>query len=461
MKLLTRRALVVLVLALILIVGLLVFTVNYMEDASSWVQHSANRHLYTNGRLKEAGTIYDRNGEILLQTVDGIRKYNENQTVRQAVMHAVGDAKGNVVTGARVAFRKRLSGWNLLNGAYRFNQQLSHFRSDIKLTIDADLCSVALNALNGRKGTVGVYNYKTGEILCMVSSPTFDPENPPDVEEKPEKYEGVYINRLFSAAYTPGSVFKLVTSAAAIDNLQNIHTKVYHCDGELIIEGEMVSCPSPHGDVSFEEALTKSCNVAFAEITLSLGADTLQKYAEKAGFNSSMEVNHIKTARGIVKVENAAGGDLAWAGIGQYSDLANPLNFMTYVGAIANDGVRIKPRIVKDNIFSALFTSISGKKRILSGKTAGRLGKMMRNNVIESYGEGNYHGLELCAKSGTAQVGGDREPHSWFVGFLDREDCPLAFVVVIENGGAGSRVAGPVAKKVLQSAVSRLTLHTE
>lgn len=77
----------------------------------------------------------------------------------------------------------------------------------------------------------------------------------------------------------------------------------------------------------------------------------------------------------------------------------------------------------------------------------------MRNNTISEYGEDNFRGLELCAKSGTAEVGGDEKPHAWFAGFLDREDYPLAFVVVIENGGSGASVAGPVAANVLQVAV--------
>ncbi|MDD2216153.1 MAG: penicillin-binding transpeptidase domain-containing protein [Eubacteriales bacterium] len=454
LKELTKRSMVVLIFSLIIISGLLVFTAKYTKNASLWVKHPANKHLYSNGQLMAERTIYDRNGKVLFETVDGSRKYNENETVRKAVMHAIGDSDGNVVTSVQVAFGERLVGWDLLNGAYRFNKQFNNYRSDMTLTLDAELCVEAFKALNGRKGTVGVYNYKTGEILCMVSSPTFDPENQPDVEAKPKKYEGVYINRLLSAAYTPGSVFKLVTSAAAIDNLKNIDTRVFHCEGEMTINGETVTCPSPHGDLSFEEALAVSCNVAFAEISLELGPDTLQKYAEKTGFNSSLKVNGIKTAIGKVNVSDAQGGDLAWAGIGQYSDTANPLNFMAYMGGVANGGVRITPRILKSNdIASFLATSISGRKRILSEETAAKLGEMMRNNVIEVYGENNYKGLELCAKTGTAEVGGGKEPHAWFAGYMNRDDFPLAFVVVIENGGSGSKVAGPVANKVLQSAV--------
>lgn len=455
MKLLTRRAFGVLILTLLLISGLIFFAVEYATDASSWAQHATNKHLYADGKLKIAGKIYDRNGAILLQTVDGVQKYNENKTVRRAVMHTVGDSYGNIATSLQVVYGDWLSGWDPVNGAYRFNDSVYSANSDMKLTLDSQLCTVAYNAMNGRKGTVGVYNYKTGEILCMVSIPTFDPENPPDVAANPDKYEGVYINRLLSAAYTPGSVFKLVTAAAAIDNLPDINEKVFHCDGKEVIGGVTVTCPSPHGDVTFDKALAVSCNISFAEISQELGGNTLQKYADKAGFNSSLEVSGIKTTAGKTNIAGTKGGNLAWAGIGQYSDTANPLNFMAYVGAIANDGIRVTPKLIASKgIASGLFDGTQ-KKQVLSAATAERLGVMMRNNVIENYGENNFKGLELCAKSGTAEVGEGKEPHSWFAGFLDREDYPLAFVVVVENGGAGSKVAGSVAGKVLQAAVGK------
>jgi len=456
MKLLTRRAFGLFILTLLLLSGLLVFTVRYAAQASDWSQHPTNRHIYSDGKLKTAGTIYDRNGEVLLQTVEGAPKYHENKTVRRALMHAVGDSYRNIATGMQAVYSDRLSGWDPVNGAYRFNG--SNFGSDMTLTLDAELCAAAYNAMNGRKGTVGVYNYTTGEILCMVSLPTYDPENPPDVSAEPEKYEGVYINRLLSASYTPGSVFKLVTAAAAIDKIDNIDTMVYRCEGSRLINGVEVTCPDVHGTVTLEEALARSCNTAFAEISLELGGETLQKYADKAGLNSSLNISGIKTAEGNVDVSHAEGGDLAWAGIGQYSDTVNPLNFMAYVGAIANDGVRVTPTLIRETGLLALLPGDGvQEKRILSAESAEALGGMMRNNVTEVYGESNYKGLELCAKSGTAEVGGDRKPHAWFAGYLDREDCPLAFVVVVENGGSGSKVAGAVAGKVLKEAVKVMT----
>lgn len=459
MKLISNRSKVVMVLSLLIVFGLLFFSCKYEKNASWWVQYPTNKHYYNNGRLISSGKIYDRSNNILYETSDGKVYFNENKTVRTAVMHATGDLYGNVATGAQVAFGDSLTGWDFLNGAFALNRDSGG--NDLTLTIDSNLSAEAYELLNGRKGAVGVYNYKTGEIITIASSPSYDPQNPVNIEENPEMYEGVYINRLLSASFTPGSVFKLVTAAAAIDNIDDIENRVFHCDGEYTINGDVVTCPQAHGDINFHDALAVSCNCAFAEISLELGGTVLQEYAEKVGFNSSLKVDGIETAKSEINAENAAGADLAWAGIGQYTDLANPLNFMAYVGAIANDGVMVYPKIIKDNNFISYIKHylVRNEKRILSYDTAVKLKGMMRNNVRTVYGENKYEGLELAAKSGTAEVGEGKTPHSWFVGFMDREDCPLAFVVVIENGGIGSRAAGSVAGKVLRSAMEAMKLE--
>lgn len=443
MKILSRRAMVAALFLLLFAVGIAGFLITYLRDAPAWVRYPANRHLYTAGQLK-AGTVYDRSGAVLAQTVNNTRVYNGNADVRTALMQTVGDSNGDIATGAQVAFASQLTGWSLLNGTYRTSRTVS----DIHLTVDANLCVTAYKALAGRKGAVGVYNYKTGEILCIASSPSFDPENPPSaaaVKADAAQYEGVYMNKFFSAAYTPGSVFKLVTSAAAVDTIPGATTKSYYCDGTLDAGGGKVTCPRAHGTQTLSQALSHSCNVTFGGLALQLGGATLQKYADLAGFNSALSVDGIRTAAGHVDVTGAKGANLAWSGVGQYTDTANPLNYLAYVGAIANGGVRVTPHILQG--------SASAQQTILSASTADTVKSMMRYAVLHNYGEYNYRGLQLCAKSGTAQLADGTSPHAWFVGFMDRQDCPLAFVVVIENGGAGSSQAGPVAGKVLQAAL--------
>lgn len=444
MKILSGRAAILFVFLIVFLCGMIFFSGIYAINAPVWVQYPANQHLYTNGQLK-SGTIYDRNNVVLVQTSDGVKKYNPDKTLRTAMMQAVGDSNGNVATGAQVVFAGRLIGWDLLNGVYRAED--ADIKQELTLTLDSELCATAYKALNGKKGTVGVYNYKTGEILCMVSSPSFDPASPPDISKNLEKYEGVYLNRLLSVTYTPGSIFKLVTAAAAIDKIPDISQRTFRCNGsEKLADGNVI-CPTAHGTVNFKQALAVSCNVAFGQISRELGPEILTKYAEKAGLNSNLLINGINTATGKFNMTGATGASLSWAGIGQYTDTVNPLCFMSYVGAIANEGVRVTPCLLQNS-------TRTGGTRILSTGTAKILTEMMRNNVTSHYGDRNYKGLELCAKSGTAELSEGQKPHSWFTGFMNRPDYPLAFVVVVENGGKGSDVAGAVAAKVLKAAIT-------
>ena len=141
--------------------------------------------------------------------------------------------------------------------------------------------------------------------------------------------------------------------------------------------------------------------------------------------------------------------NLAWAGIGQYNDQLNPCSMLVYMGAIARDGVSVEPRLLHSALGSAVETD-----RMIEASTAKKLRAMMKNNVEVSYGESNFPGLDIYAKSGTAEVYG-RDPNAWFAGFINNDDAPYAFIVCVENGGYGSSVAGPVANQVLQALVSR------
>lgn len=176
MKKIEKRTVICLALTLFLLLGLALFLVRFLLDGGDWASFAANRHLYNSQGQLSVGRVLDRDGDVLSWVDEsGQRCYYSNATVRKATLHAVGDPNGAIGTGALVAFADQLSGYNLLTGADNpFGQG-----NDLYLTLDARLNYIAYQALNGRKGAVGVYNYKTGEILCMVSAPSFDPAAPP------------------------------------------------------------------------------------------------------------------------------------------------------------------------------------------------------------------------------------------------------------------------------------------
>ena len=188
MKKIEKRTFLCLLLAAALLAGTGFFVFRFVRYGGRWASFSANRHLYNSQGQLAVGRVLDRDGDVLSWADEnGSRKYYDNATVRKATLHAVGDAQGKIGTGALVAFADRLSGYNLFTGAY----SPLGAGNDLYLTIDARLNYIAYQALNGKKGTVGVYNYETGEVLCMMSSPTYDPLDPPENVEDDPAYEGV------------------------------------------------------------------------------------------------------------------------------------------------------------------------------------------------------------------------------------------------------------------------------
>ena len=280
MKKIEKRTFVCLALTLLLLLGLGLFVLRYFLKGGDWASFAANRHLYNSNGSLAVGRVLDRDGDVLSWVDEsGNRQYYENATVRKATLHAVGDLSGSIGTSALVAFADQLSGYNFLTGADNpFGQG-----NDLYLTLDARLNYIAYQAMNGKKGAVGVYNYETGEILCMVSTPTFDPANPPTIEDGDPQYEGVYLNRFLSGTFTPGSVFKTITLTAAIENIPDLFSRSFTCTGSTTVGGEEITCPFAHGEMDINSALATSCNGVFAQLATELGAETMSKDVEKAG----------------------------------------------------------------------------------------------------------------------------------------------------------------------------------
>lgn len=454
MRKIEKRTIICVALAVLLAVGVGFFCVRFVIKGGTWASFPSNRHLYNNQGQLKGGTILDRDGDVLSTLdADGTRVYYDDSSVRRATLHAVGDAAGNIGSGATTAFADKLSGYNVLTGAY----SALGTGNNLYLTIDAYLNNIAYQALGGKNGTVGVYNYKTGEILCMVSTPTFDPLDPPTITENSTDYDGVYVNRLLSANTVPGSIFKVVTLQAAIENIPDLYSRSWTCTGSIEIGGGSITCAYAHGTMDIEGALANSCNCVFGQLAVELGGRTMQKYADTAGLTSSISVSGIYSASGSF---DFSGGDnsLAWAGVGQDQDLICPVNMMLYMGAIANGGKAALPRLIHatttDYGLPTGWYFSRNSSTLIEADTATEIAQMMHNNVIETYGSERFAGMDICAKSGTAETSADKTPHAWFTGFLRDADTPYAFIVLVEEGGGGSSVAGSVASTVLSAAVA-------
>ena len=447
----TKRAYVIFALIIAFFAGLGLMMYSFYTNGGTWAAHRINGHVFTNRQLTTAGTLYDRNGKVLVESKDGERYFSKDYYIRKSTLHVVGDSQSFIATGIQTLYRPELIGYSFVNGVYdavRTRKNIS-----LKLTVDADVSATAYKAMNGNKGTVCVYNYKTGKVVCMVSAPTYDPHNKPsDIDsDTTGRYDGIYLNRAVSGVFTPGSTFKVVTAICAVENIPDIYSRSFTCNGKYHTETGDVICnnKSGHGTLNFERALNVSCNSVFAQLANELGKKKLTQTVEKLGFFDSVEVSRMKTKKSIFNVDKSTSLDLGWAGIGQYTTLVNPVQMLMLAGAIANSGQAVVPYVVSEKILGTTPASVN-KNISLSPETAGKIKKLMRSNVQNYYGDSKFPGLEMCGKTGSAEVI-DKRSHAWVFGFSQKENFPYAIVVCLENGGTGYYDAIPVANKVMQA----------
>lgn len=443
------RAKVLLVLVLVLSLGTTFFLGEYMLNAGKWVHSAGSPHIY-NAENIGCGQIADRDGNLLLD-LTGSRTYANIPSLRMSTIHWLGDRQGNISAPALSYYAKEIAGFDPLSGVYAYGG----VGGQVQLTLSAKLQMAALEAMGDYKGTLAIVNYKTGELLCAVTTPTYDPDDVPDIAgDTTGAYKGAYVNRFTQSTYTPGSIFKIVTMIAALECIEDIETQEFTCTGELKYGVDKVTCEKIHGKQDIREAFKNSCNCAFAKVSEQIGGKRLEKYARDLGVLDSMTFDGITTAAGNIDSADKADVLVAWSAIGQHKDLINPASFLSLVGAVANGGVRESTHLVKSIKTGSTATYQAGAEsgqRVMSAETAETLRDLMRYNVENYYGDENFAGFAVCAKSGTAEVGGGQKPNAMFTGFVADEEYPLAFIVTIENGGYGRLVCVPVLEKVLQA----------
>jgi peptidoglycan glycosyltransferase len=354
--------------------------------------------------------------------------------------------------------------------------------ASLVLTIDPRLQETADAALGGRPGAVAALNPQTGEILALVANPSFDPNALSSHDGKAIRRAWKRLNAdpakpLLSAAtddfFPPGSTFKIVVAAAALENGITPETS-FPNPPELDLPQTTSTLENFGGDhclggapeITLAQALEVSCNVAFAEIGLELGAERLSEQARAFGFSGDIEFD-IPFQEGNFPPAESFTDDLpgvAFSAIGQKDVRTNVLHLALVAGAIGNGGVMMQPTLVREvrdplgRIVRRLRPQVFGEP--MSPPSAAELTRMMQS-VVES-GTGTaaqIPGVNVAGKTGTAQnPGGD--PHAWFVAFAPAEQPTIAVAVAVLNGGdlgseaTGGAVAAPIARTVMEESLT-------
>ena len=252
-----------LLLVALVICGMGVYLTRYIAHGKDWALY------FSRANSGSTGHIVDRNGITLAYFDETHNVYSPDRITRAANYHITGDYWGRTGTGILSRLWDDVHGFSLLTGT-------THVASDtqLELTYDARLNNQIYTAIGEwASGCMLVCNYRTGEMLGMVSTPSVDP-----LDTNGEQRDGAFINRCISAAFTPGSIFKLITAAAAIERIPDIDKKSWYCEEEFKIAGVPFHCVADHYTQNFEQALANSCNIAFAQIAVSLGQNTILDY---------------------------------------------------------------------------------------------------------------------------------------------------------------------------------------
>ncbi|MFN2543046.1 MAG: peptidoglycan D,D-transpeptidase FtsI family protein [Actinomycetota bacterium] len=352
--------------------------------------------------------------------------------------------------------------------------------ADVVTTIDPQLQQAASAALSGRPGAAVAMDPRTGEVLAMVSNPSYDPtelssHDPGAIRRAWKQLNDDPSKPLLSNAtdqiYPPGSTFKLIDTAAALENGYTPQSRLPN-PSELTLPQTThkfhnfagVTCPGG-SSITLAAALTVSCDITFAELGLKLGAEVLSAEAEKFGFNQNIPFD-VPLAEGRFPPASFFPDRLpllAFSAIGQADVAANPLQMALVASAIANHGVEMRPQLVKEirgpggDVLRSFHPQPWGQP--IRSDTAATMTQMMVDVVRSGTGTpAQIPGVDVAAKTGTAQTPSGN-PHVWFVAFAPAQNPEIAVAVVLLNGGGngaeatGGTVAGPVAKAIIQAAL--------
>ena len=340
----------------------------------------------------------------------------------------------------------------------------------VTLTLDASIQSFceqaareALRVNDARAVRVLAMDPNTGEILAMVSKPDFDLNDPPrdDVAALTERMR----NRVVSDAYEPGSTFKILTAAAALDAGLVTVNEGFYCSGSTVVDGGRIRCwGNPHGAETFAQALQNSCNPVFVEMGLRLGTERLYNYLDAFGIGERTGVDIRGEADGIVIPRSAVKRvDIARIGFGQ-SVAVTPIQLLRAVCSVINGGNLMKPYVVQ-SISDADGNPIESNRptvlrQTVSARTSATMRRLLEGVVAEGGGRNAYiSGYRVGGKTGTAQVYVDgvvsRDTHiGSFVGFAPADDPRIAVILIVDEANVavdfGSVTAAPYARHILE-----------
>ncbi len=450
----------------ILFLSLVVY-MSYFElyGKESLMANNYNRRLKANEQGIVRGQIYDRNGEVIAATkvTDGLS--SRSYPYKRLYAHIIGynsDIYGKTLLEAQ--YNDTLLGINalgLIGNTVSLVTGEDKTGNNLILTIDHNLQALARELIGDKRGSIVAINPKTGEILAMVSTPDFNP-NEKSLEDNwadiSTNENSPLLPRAVVGLYPPGSTFKVVTAVAAIE--EGLIDFQFEDTGSVVIDGKTFANfnNKAYGVLNMTSAMALSSNVYFSKLSEVLDAKALVKTAENAGLNHTISFD-IPTKKSSINPNIKSKTEYAATVIGQGKLLVTPLQMALICAGIANDGVIMEPYLVKsisDRNNIILSNTRSKKLYNLTDSKTSELVKEMMIEVVKN-GTGTKAAISevvVAGKTGTAQneksTEGGGNDHAWFIGFAPASDPEIAIAVILENQDRdGGQVAAPIARKIM------------
>jgi len=412
------------------------------------------------------GDILSREGNVLATTKsDNDGGYYRSYPYRNTFAHIVGYSTHGVLGIESLEnFTLLTCDSNIVSLISNDLKGRKNHGDNILTTLNTKMQEAAYDAMDDRRGAVVAMNVRTGELLCVLSKPDFDPNEimarwdvlNADTDNSP------LLNRAFLGSYPPGSTFKIVTALEYLkEHNGNVSDYSFECKGSFEHEGTVISCynEQTHGWLNFDDSFAKSCNASFANISAGLDKSKFRSTIESLMFEDELPLPFKHSVAVSDLYGDSSTEELLQTGIGQGRTLMSPVHMLLITSAIANNGVLMKPYIVSEirNSDGGTIdkTSIKEYRRLIDETYAKSLQKMMREVVVNGTAQRvrSAEGYNISGKTGSAEYTSNKSlSHAWFTGFAGKDNMPeIAVTVIVEGGGSGGAVAAPIAKSVFDA----------
>ncbi len=420
-----------------------------------------NRRLWEREDSVLRGTIYDRHGTVLAKSeaVDGGQK--RIYPYGSLYAHVIGyNTRSYGKTNLELAYNDYLLKTETIAEIIQYGMDGSQLKKgcDLVTTLDHELTETAKASMKGRSGAVVAVAPKTGEVLCLFSNPSFDPNEAAltaNWSDLTMDENSPFLARATRGLYPPGSTFKIAVAAEAIESGLGGYT--VEDEGSVRIDGRDFrnSGGKAYGELTLARGFKLSSNVLFSQLGVELGSSRLKNAAERFLITEKIDFDIDTSSAGWAYGSSMGKTELASVGIGQGKLMTTPLNMALVAAAIANDGVMMKPYLVKSAVSSNGISAYNAVPEALTTvvprDTARKVADFMLDCVESGTGvNARIRGVEVCGKTGTAQNEREGKDHAWFVAFAPKDDPEIAVAVLQEySGGSGGSSCAPVARDII------------